>query len=84
MSIPTRRYRIGAFMTIAAAAASLILSATPASAEVAAQSPDQPVNIWSCPNRIDTVAEALRDEGFTAQAARNIAFLARRECLAGN
>jgi hypothetical protein len=81
MSMLTRPYHIAA-STFAVATFSLVLSATPASAQPAPVTEDPPVSAWTCPTRIDTVAQVLRAEGFTAQAAKNIASMTHRECNA--
>ncbi len=82
MSAAIRRHRAIAVMTVATAAVALVFTATPASAQPTPDQDDPPVSAWTCPTRIDTVAQALRAEGFTAQAAQNIAVLTHRECAA--
>ncbi len=82
MSIQSHRYRAAAVMSVASGIVSLIFSATPALAQPTPDTDDPPVSVWTCPTRIDTVAQALRDESFNAQAAKNIAVLTRRECAA--
>ena len=82
MSILTRRYRAAAGTTVAAATFSLILTATPASAQPTPDRDDPPVSAWTCPTRIDAVAQALRAAGFSAQAATTIASMTHRECVA--
>ncbi len=82
MSAAIRRHRAIAVMTVATAAVALVFTATPASAQPTPDQDDPPVSAWTCPARIDTAAQALRAEGFTAQAAQNIAVLTHRECAA--
>lgn len=84
MSVHTRRYRGVAITFLVSGIASLIFSATPALAQPAPVPDDPPVSVWTCPTRIDTIAQMLRDESFSAQAARNIAVLTSRECAAQN
>jgi hypothetical protein len=40
------------------------------------------VSVWTCPTRIDAVAQALRADRFSAQAAKNFAVLTQEDCAA--
>ena len=82
MSIHTRRSRTAVTTIAAAATAALFLGASPANAKPAPEPPGQPVSAWTCPTRIDAVAEVLRGDGYSAQAAKNFAVLTQKDCAA--
>jgi hypothetical protein len=59
--------------------ACLFLGAFPAVARAVSGSSGEPASGCKQAARIDTAAEALRADGFTAQAAKNFAYLTYRD-----
>lgn len=81
MPIYTRWYRTAT--VIAAVSAALLLAVSPAGAAHTPEPADQPASVWTCPTRVDAVAQELRADEFSAQTAKNIAMLTHRECVEG-
>jgi hypothetical protein len=86
MSTDTRHHStaFAACIMAAAATSTLLLGALPASAQPVPEPDNQVVSVWTCPTRIGSVAQVLRAERFTAQAAHNIAVSIRADCTAGH
>jgi hypothetical protein len=82
MSASIHPYRSTGAATIAAAF-TLLLTAAPAHAIPAPEPDDDTGTVWTCPTRIDLVAETLRAAGFTPQAANNLAILTHHDCTTG-
>jgi hypothetical protein len=80
MFIHTRSFRAAATIAAATATAWLIVGASPATARPAPEPNGPDVSVWTCPTRVDAVAQALRLQGFSAQAAKNIAVLTKEDC----
>jgi hypothetical protein len=79
MTIHTRLSRT-ATVTIAAAATASLFGAAPATAGPAPDPVGHGISIWTCPTRIDAVAQVLRAQGFSAPAAKNFAVFSHEDC----
>jgi hypothetical protein len=62
--------------------ASLFLGVPPANAAPAPEPVSTGESIWTCPTRIDAVAQVLRAQGFSAPAAKNFALFVKEDCVA--
>jgi rhodanese-related sulfurtransferase len=80
MSIHTRCSRTAATIAAATATAALFVGASPANAKPAPEPIGQDVSVWTCPTRVDAVAQALRLQGFSAPAAKNFALFTKQDC----
>lgn len=82
MTVHNRRLRTAATVAAAAATASLFLGVPPANAAPAPEPVSTGESIWTCPTRIDAVAQVLRAQGFSAPAAKNFALFVKEDCVA--
>jgi hypothetical protein len=76
----TRCSRTAATIAAATATVALFVGASPANAKPAPEPVGQDVSVWTCPTRVDAVAQALRLQGFSAPAAKNFALFTKQDC----